>query len=161
MRINIEADEYIIASLPKIWQTEAGFTGFFSKSREGILTLTNKKIAFVPKFVFLTADEREKYFENDEAKVTKMDDYSEIQLDEDLTEHTKSSFVPLKSIDNVETVKLRKVRFLRIIFRTGNDKVKKYDFAITKSVTNYPIRQPLLFYSLNWEAWVKLINAYL
>lgn len=161
MRINIEADENIIASLPKVWQTEPGFIGFFTKSREGILVLTNKKIAFVPKFVFLTPRDREKFFEKDEARVIRMDNYSEIQLDEDLTEQAKSSLVPLKSIDNVETIKLRNVNFLRITFRTHDEKTKKYDFGITKSVTNYPIRQPMMFYSLNWDPWVKLIKAYL
>jgi hypothetical protein len=161
MRINLEADEHIIASLPKIWETEPGLMGFFTKSREGILVLTTKKIAFVPKFVYVTPAEREKYFGGDEAKVTRLDKYSEVQLDEDLGEQSKSSTVSLKSIVDVETVKLRNVNFLRITFRNQDGKIRRYDFGITKSVTNYPIRQPMLFYNLNWDSWVKMIKAYL
>ena len=160
MRINLETDEHIVASLPKIWKSEVGLMGFFSKSKEGILVLTNKKIIFVPKYILITQKEREKYFGNDEAKVTRIDSYSESQLDEDISEHPKSSMMPLESIVDVETAKLRKANFLRISFKTGN-KIKTYDFGITKSVTNYPMRQPLLFYSLNWDAWIKLVKAYL
>jgi hypothetical protein len=28
-------------------------------------------------------------------------------------------------------------------------------------LTNYPVRQPLQFHSLDWAAWIKLIKAYL
>ena len=161
MRINIETDEHIIASLPKVWENELGFMGFFNKSKEGILILTNKKFIFVPQYVLITPKEREKYFGEDEAKVTRIDNYSESQLDEDISAHPNSLIVPLESIVDVESVKLRKVNFLRIRFKTNNSKTKTYDFGITKSVTNYPIRQPLIFYSIDWTTWVRTIKAYL
>jgi hypothetical protein len=161
MRVNIETDEHIIASLPKVWENELGFMGFFNKSKEGILVLTNKKFIFVPQYVLITPKEREKYFGEDEAKVTRIDNYSESQLDEDISAHPNSLIVPLESIVDVESVKLRKVNFLRIRFKTNNSKTKTYDFGITKSVTNYPIRQPLIFYSIDWTTWVRTIKAYL
>jgi hypothetical protein len=161
MRINIETDEHIIASLPKVWENELGFMGFFNKSKEGILVLTNKKFIFVPQYVLITSKERKKYFGEDEAKVTRIDNYSESQLDEDISAHPNSLIVPLESIVDVESVKLRKVNFLRIRFKTNNSKTKTYDFGITKSVTNYPIRQPLIFYSIDWTTWVRTIKAYL
>jgi len=55
---------------------------------------------------------------------------------------------------------LRKVNFLRIKCII-NGKTKTYDFGIAKSVTNYPIRQPLLFYNVDWSAWIMLIKSYL
>lgn len=158
MRINIENDEHIIASLPKIWKNELGFAGFFNKSREGILALTNKKIIFVPKFVLITSKEREKYFGGDKARITQLARYSDVQLDEDISENPKSLLVPLKFVISVETVKLRNVNFLRMRFLT-NGKTKGCDFGITKSVTNYPIRQPLLFYSIEWNDWITLIKS--
>ena len=161
MRVNIEDDEHIVASLPKVWGNELGFMGFFNKSKEGVLVLTNKKIIFVPEWVFITPRDRDtKYFTEDEAKITTIDGYSESQLDEDISNHSNSLIAPLESVVNVDSVKVRKVNFLRIKFRS-NGKMKTYDFGIAKSVTNYPIRQPLLFYSLNWSAWVRLIRAYL
>lgn len=160
MRINIEGDEHIAASLPKVWKNELGFMGFFSKSKEGILTLTNKKIVFVPQFFFVTPKERQKYFGEDKAKVTRINSYSETQLDEDISEHSNSLLMPLKSIVNIESVTVRKVNFLRIKF-AANNKTKAYDFGITKSVTNYPIRQPLLFYNVDWTAWISLVKSYL
>ena len=158
MRINIESDEYIVASLPKVWQNEVGFVGFFSKSREGILVLTNKKIVFAPQFFFATSKEREKYFGEDKVKVTQIKGYSETQLDEDITQNQKSLLIPLKSVVSIESVSLRKVNFLRIKFTIDN-KTKTYDFGITKSVTNYPIRQPLLFYSVDWTDWINVIKS--
>lgn len=159
MRINIESDEHIVASLPKVWQNEVGFVGFFSKSREGILVLTNKKIVFVPQFFFVTSKERQKYFGEDKVKVTQIKGYSETQLDEDIMQNQKSLLIPLKSVASVESVSLRKVNFLRIKFAMDK-KTKTYDFGITKSVTNYPIRQPLLFYSVDWADWINVIKSY-
>lgn len=158
MRINIESDEHIVASLPKVWKNELGFMGFFSKSKEGILTLTNKKIIFVPQFFFVTPKERKKYFGEDKVKVTQIKSYSETQLDEDISEHPNSLLIPLKLIVSIESVTMRKVNFLRVRFVT-NKKTKAYDFGITKSVTNYPIRQPLLFYSVDWTEWISLVKS--
>jgi hypothetical protein len=160
MRINIDGDEHIVASLPKVWNNEVGFAGFFKKSKEGVLVLTTKKIIFVPKWVPVTRREIERFFGNDEAKVTVIDAYSESDLDEDISEKPSSLLLPLKSIVNVESVKLRNVNFLRLKYVTDG-KTKIYDFGVAKSVTNYPIRQPLVFYDLNWEAWVSLIKSHI
>lgn len=160
MRINIGTDEHIVACLPKIWIIKSGFAGFFSRSREGILCLTNKQLIFIPRFVFIPEKERDKYFDGDEAKVTLIEGYSESHLDEDLSEHRNSLAIPLESIIEVKTATLRKVNFLRIRC-TKENKAEVYDFGITKSVTNYPLRQPLLFDKLNWEPWIKLIKAHL
>ena len=160
MRINIETDEHIVSSLPKVWLNEVGFMGFFSKSREGILALTNRKIVFVPQFFFITSKERERYFGEDKVKVTQIKGYSETQLDEDIAQNQKSLLIPLKSVVSVENVALRKINFLRIKFTTDS-KTKTYDFGIAKSVTNYPIRQPLLFYNVDWTDWINVIKSYL
>src|SRR5437879_13597046 len=161
MRVNIDLDEHIIASLPKVWGNELGFVGFFNKSKEGILALTNKKIIFIPEWVFVTPKERQqKYFTEDQAKVTRIDGYSETQLDEDISKYSKSVLMPLESVVSVESVMLRKVNFLRIKYN-ANGKTRAYDFGLAKTLTNYPIRQPLQFYNLDCGAWIKLIKAYL
>jgi hypothetical protein len=160
MRINIEVGEHIVASLPKVWGNELGVMGFFSKSREGILHLTDKKLIFVPRYTHLTQKEMDKFYGGDQAKLAKIDGYSETQLDEDIEGTSKSLVIPLSSISSVESVTLRKINFLRVKYKTGN-RSKGYDFGITKSVTNYPLRQPLLFYSIDWEPWVRAIKAYL
>ncbi len=160
MRINLESDEHIVASLPKVWGNEVGFMGFFKKSKEGVLVLTDKKVIFVPKYVTITPKDRDKFFGGDEAKVTLVDRYSESDLDEDISEQPNSLLLPLKSIAGVESVILRKVNFLRIKCMLDG-KAKTYDFGIARSVTNYPIRQPLMFYDVDWGAWIKLIKSYL
>jgi hypothetical protein len=161
MRVNIDLDEHIVATLPKIWGNELGFIGLFKKTKEGILALTNKKIIFIPEWVGVTQKEREKkYFTEDQAKVTRIDGYSEAQLDEDVTKYSKSVLVPLESVVSVDSVMLRKVNFLRIKFN-DKGKTRTCDFGLAKTLTNYPIRQPLQYYSLDWGAWIKLIKAYL
>lgn len=155
----IDNDERIVASLPKIWKCDLGFTAFFSKSKEGLLVLTNKKIVFIPQFVSLTPKERGKYFSDDKARIVRINDYSESKLDEDISNNPSSLLISLKSIIGVENTKLRKADFLRIRF-TLNGKKKGCDFGITQSVTNYPIRQPLSFSSLDWSEWLHLIKSF-
>jgi hypothetical protein len=160
MRVNLEEDEHIIATLPKIWGIALGLMGFFNKSKEGILVLTNKNIMFIPQYLYVSPKEREKYFGGDKAKVTQLVGYSETQLDEDISEKPKSWIIPLKSVIDVESVRMRKVNFLRVKF-SNSGKKKAYDFVIAKSVTNYPQRQPLIFSDLDWGAWIDLIKLYL
>lgn len=159
MRMNIDTDEHIVASLPKVWGNVVGFMGFFKKSKEGVLVLTNKQLIFVPRWIPLTPKERDKFFGEDEAKVTLMDNYSESDLDEDISEQSSSILLPLESIMNVENVILRKINFMRVKC-VIDGRTKTYDFAIAKSVTNYPIRQPLIFYNLDWSAWIRLIKSH-
>ena len=73
---------------------------------------------------------------------------------------SKSVLVPLEYVISVENVELRKVNFLRIKFN-AKDKTRIYDFGLAKTLTNYPVRQPLQYYSLDWSAWIKMIKAYL
>jgi len=145
--------------LPKVWNNEVGFMGFFKKSKEGVLVLTSKKLIFVPKWIPVMPKERDKFFGGDEAKVTLIDHYSESDLDEDISEQSSSILLPLESIADVESVKLRKVNFMRVKC-VVDGKTKTYDFGIAKSVTNYPIRQPLIFYNLDWSAWIRLIKSH-
>jgi len=161
MRVNLGEEEYIIASLPKIWGISLGLSGFFHKSREGVLALTNKNLIFVPRFLQLMSKEREKYFGNDKALVTKLKNYSETDLDEDISKNSKSWIIPLSSLINVESVTSRKVNFLRITFKDEKNKIKKYDFGITRSVINYPQRQPLMYYNLDWTAWIDLLKSHM
>ena len=158
MKENLEEGEHIIASLPQIWGIALGLRGFFHKNKEGILAVTNKNVIFVPRYVWITAKEKERYFEGDKARTGRISDYNESDLDEDLTEHPKSWIIPLDSITDARSITTRKVDFLRITF-TEKGKEKKYDFGITKTVTNYPYRQPLVFKNLDWSLWIGLIRS--
>lgn len=159
MRVNLDEDEYIIASLPKIWGIALGLAGFFHKSKEGVLALTNKNVIFAPHYLYITPKEQQTYFGDDRARVVKLRNYSESDLDEDISKSSKSWIIQLNSIVNVESVTSRKVNFLRISFKDEKNRIKKYDFAITRSVINYPQRQPLMFYSLDWSEWISLIKS--
>ncbi len=161
MRVNLEDEEYIVASLPKMWGIALGLAGFFHKSKEGVLALTNKNLIFVPHYLYITPREREKYFGDDKARVLKLANYSEADLDEDISKNSKNLMIPLNSIVKAESVTTRKVNFLRVTFKDQKNRLKKYEFAITRSVINYPQRQPLMYYSLDWTDWVNLINSYL
>ncbi len=161
MRVNLDEDEHIIASLPKIWGIALGLAGFFHKSKEGVLALTNKNVIFAPHYLYITPKEQQTYFGEDKARVVKLRNYAESDLDEDISKSSKSWVIPLNSIVDATSVTSRKVNFLRISFKDEKNKVKKYDFAITRSVINYPQRQPLMYYSLDWSEWVSLIKSYL
>jgi hypothetical protein len=159
MKENLKEGEYIIASLPQIWGIMLGVRGFFHKSKEGILVFTNKNLIFIPRYLFITPKEKERYFGDDKARIGKITDYDEEYLDEDLTENPKSWIIPLGSITDVKNVAARKVDFLRITF-IEKGKNKEYEFGITKTVTNYPYRQPLVFKNLDWSLWIDLIKSH-
>ena len=158
MKENLAEEESIIASLPQIWGIALGLRGFFHKSKEGILVLTTKNVIFVPRYIWITAKEKERYFADDKASIGKMANYNESDLDEDLTENPKSWIIPFGSITDVRSETTRKVDFLRITF-TEKGKERKYEFGITKTVTNYPYRQPLVFKNLDWSLWIGLIMS--
>ncbi|MDC8452967.1 MAG: hypothetical protein LV477_08675 [Candidatus Nitrosotalea sp.] len=158
MRENLKDDESIIASLPQIWGIALGLRGFFHKNKEGILILTNKNVIFVPRYIWITGKEKERYFADDKASIGKLSDYNEQDLDEDLTENPKSWIIPLDTIIDVKSITTRNVNFLRVTF-TEKGKQKMYDFGITKTVTNYPYRQPLVFKNLDWSLWIGLITS--
>ncbi|MEM1951555.1 MAG: hypothetical protein QW181_06195 [Candidatus Nitrosocaldus sp.] len=161
MRVNLD-DEYIIAILPKVWLSETGLAGLLKRSKEGILALTNKRLVFVARHMVVTRDEMSRYIDLEEriVRVSNMKGYSEKDLDEDISNNGKDSvLIPFMSIIDVREVKVRRSRFLRVKFMY-DDKSKTYDYGIAESITNYPIRQPLLFYDISWEPWIRLINAY-
>jgi hypothetical protein len=160
MKENLEEGESIIASLPQIWGIALGLRGFFHKSKEGILVLTNRNLIFIPRYIFITPKEKERYFGEDKARIGKISDYDEEYLDEDLAENPKSWVISLESIIYVKSETARKVDFLRITFKEKG-KEKKYEFGITKTVTNYPYRQPLVFKNLDWSLWVDLIKSHI
>lgn len=156
---NLRDEEHIIASLPQVWGIALGLRGFFHKSKEGILVITDKNLMFVPRYIFITPKEKEKFFGDDKARVDRIPDYDEQYLDDDLTENSKSWVIPLRSISEVKTVTTRKVDFLRVTF-LENGRKKDYEFGITKTVTNYPYRQPLVFKNIDWSLWVGIIKSY-
>lgn len=162
MRVNLKDDEHIVASLPKVWINETGLLGFLKRSKEGILTLTNKNLIFVPKRVLITKDEISSFidFQYKIVKATRIKGYSERKLDDDILNNQDSILIPLNAIIEVEEVKSRKSSFLRVSFKEDDKKVKAYDYGIAESITNYPVRQPLLFYNISWEPWIRLIHAY-
>src|SRR5579885_391873 len=159
MRKNLEEGEHIVASLPQVWGIALGFRGFFHKNKEGVLALTDRNLIFTPLFLYITPKEKGKYFEDDKAKIAKISNYTEDDLDEDISENSKSSWViPLESIRDVEITISRKVSFLRVTY-TEDGKTRKCDFGIAKTVASYPQRQPLVFKNLDWTLWLGLIKS--
>ncbi len=120
------------------------------RSKEGILTLTNKNLIFVPKRVLITKDKISSFidFQYKIVKATRIKGYSERKLDDDILNNQDSILIPLNAIE-VEEVKSRRSSFLRISFKEDDKKVKAYDYGIAESITNYPVRQPLLFYNIS------------
>jgi hypothetical protein len=162
MRINLEEGEHIIASLPKVWGIKTGLSGFFSKSKEGFLSLTNKNIIFVTGFLGLLAEEKKKYFGDNKARITRIPNYNESDLDEDISEDPNNSWIiPLSSIVDIQSISIRKADFMRLTFKDENGKEKKYDFGKAGSTINYPQRQPLNFVNLDWSEWISLIKSHL
>ncbi len=162
MRVNLEEGEHIIASLPKVWGIKTGLSGFFSKSKEGYLSLTNKNIIFVTGFLGLLAEEKKKYFGEGKARVTRIKNYAEADLDEDISEDPNNSWIiPLNTIIDVQSVTIRNAGFMRLTFKDESGREKKYDFGKARTTINYPQRQALIYDNLDWSEWISLIKSHL
>ena len=88
MRVNLDEEEQIIASLPKIWGIALGLAGFFHKSKEGVLALTNRNLIFVPHYLYITPFERDKFFGDDMSTVGKLANNTEVDLVEDISKNS-------------------------------------------------------------------------
>jgi hypothetical protein len=155
--------EYIISVLFSVW---GGEHGMFKRGREGILVLTNKRIAFISKTDMdidswkreVDTQVKELYKNKDAIRVPKT--YTLDMLNND-ARYEKNVVIPLKSIVELSSEKKRWGTLLIIAFKNNNDSIIKYSFSVVRSWIRYPVADPIEHEHVDWDGWIRLARKHM
>jgi hypothetical protein len=148
--------ESILSVLFSVWGVEEGL---FKRGREGILVLTNTKIAFVSK-TDMSMDEwkgevdsqmKDMHDNRDAIRLSKV--YTLDRLNKDL-KYDKNLVIPLDSVVYLGSESKRWGNVLKIIFK-GKDGEKVYNFIVVRTWVRYPIADPIEYVQIDWDRWIR------
>jgi hypothetical protein len=143
-----------------IWGQEEGF---MKRGREGMLVITNTRIAFIMK-TKMKYNVHEEYslrqlrrFKDGESVLLPVERYEEIDLQNDLAESDKNMDIPFDKIINIEQERKKWGTLLKLKF-IENEGTRGYKFMVVKGWVKYPLKDPVSFQQLNWDPIIALIK---
>lgn len=157
-------EECILSVLFSVW---GGEHGLFKRGREGILVLTNKRIAFISKTdmnidswkMEVDIQVKELHKNKDTIRVSKA--YTLDMLNND-ARYEKNIIIPLSSIVDLSSERKRWGTVLNIAFKNNhNDSISKYSFTVVRSWIRYPIVDPIEYEHVDWDWWIRLAREYM
>lgn len=143
-----------------IWGQE---DGFMKRGKEGMLVITNFRIAFITKTKMKYNVHQEyslrqlRRFKEDESVLQPVERYNEIDLQTDLDENDKNIDIPFSRIVKIRQEKKRWGTVLRLKF-AEREFMKGYKFMVVKGWVKYPLKDPVSFQHLDWEPIVSLMK---
>lgn len=143
-----------------VWGQEEGF---MKRGKEGMLVITNMRIAFIMK-TKMKYNVHEEYslrqlrrFKEGEPVLLSIESYNEIDLQNDLADSDKNIDIPFNEIVKIEQEKKRWGTILRLKFTVNRD-TKKYKFVVVKGWVKYPLKDPVSFQHLDWGPIIALLK---
>jgi hypothetical protein len=143
-----------------VWGQE---DGFMKRGKEGMLVITNMRIAFIVK-TKMKYNVHEEYslrqlrrFKEGESVLLSIESYNEIDLQNDLADSDKNIDIPFNVIIKIEQEKKRWGTILRLRFTVNRD-TKKYKFVVVKGWVKYPLKDPVSFQHLDWGPIIALLK---
>jgi hypothetical protein len=143
-----------------IWGQE---DGFMKRGKEGMLLITNLRIAFITKTKMKYNVHQEyslrqlRRFKDGESVLQPVERYNEIDLQNDLDESDKNLDIPFSRIVKIEQEKKRWGTVLKLKF-VENEDTKGYKFMIVKGWVKYPLKDPVSFQQLDWDPIISLMK---
>jgi hypothetical protein len=143
-----------------VWGQEEGF---MKRGKEGMLVITNMRIAFImkTKMKYNVHDEYSRRqlrrFKDGESVLISIEPYNEIDLQNDLADSDKNIDIPFNEIINIGQEKKRWGTILRLKFTVNRD-TKKYKFMVVKGWVKYPLKDPVSFQHLDWNPIIALLK---
>ena len=143
-----------------IWGQEEGF---MKRGKEGMLVITNMRIAFIMKTKMKYRVHEEyslrqlRRFKDGESVLLPVERYEEIDLQNDLAESDKNMDIPFDKIINIEQERKKWGTLLRLKF-IENEGTRGYKFMVVKGWVKYPLKDPVSFQQLNWDPIIALIK---
>ena len=149
--------EHLISVIFSVWGTEEGL---FKHGKEGMLILTNNRVAFISKTTMSLiwwqneVERQLKVFKQSNNTIRVSEEYTAERLGKDL-EIESNMNIPLKLVISVEAKRRGWGSELKLKFRQ-NKQARAYTFAIVKGWTTYPLKDPIAFQNVDW---CPLVNA--
>ena len=143
-----------------VWGQEEGF---MKRGKEGMLVITNMRIAFIMKTKMMYNVHEEyslrqlRRFKEGESVLLSIESYNEIDLQNDLADSDKNIDIPFNEIIKIEQEKKRWGTILRLRFTVNRD-TKKYKFVVVKGWVKYPLKDPVSFQHLDWDPIIALLK---
>ena len=143
-----------------IWGQEEGF---MKRGKEGMLVITNLRIAFITKTKMKYNVHQEyslrqlRRFKDGESVLQPVERYNEIDLQNDLDESDKNLDIPFSRIVKIEQEKKRWGTVLKLKF-VENEDTKGYKFMVVKGWVKYPLKDPVSFQQLDWDPIISLMK---
>ena len=143
-----------------IWGQEEGF---MKRGKEGMLVITNLRIAFITKTKMKYNVHQEyslrqlRRFKDGESVLQTVERYNEIDLQNDLDESDKNLDIPFSRIVKIEQEKKRWGTVLKLKF-VENEDTKGYKFMVVKGWVKYPLKDPVSFQQLDWDPIISLMK---
>jgi hypothetical protein len=157
----VEWDEQIKAHLFWIWGEEEGF---LKRGKEGMLVITDKRIAFIIKTEMTyrmhdTHNTRQfNRFKNKEDVFRPAEGYGIKELEKDLDKSPDNLEVPFRQIMDISAEEKRWGTLLKVKINLG-DKSKLMKFSIVKGWVKYPAKDPLEFQRMDWTPLISMVKA--
>ena len=143
-----------------IWGQEEGF---MKRGKEGMLVITNMRLAFIMKTKMKYRVHEEyslrqlRRFKDGESVLLPVERYEEIDLQNDLAESDKNMDIPFDKIINIEQERKKWGTLLKLKF-IENEGTRGYKFMVVKGWVKYPLKDPVSFQQLNWDPIIALIK---
>ena len=156
----LEWDEQIKIHLMWVWGGEAGFT---KRGREGMLVITDRRIAFISKTnmtyrIHDVYSRRQRIrFQRNENVFRPIEDYSISELRADLDKDSINVNLEFKKMVKLDIERKRWGTTLMVEV-SDEGKKKTYKFSIVKSWVKYPAKDPLQFEQIDWSPVVTLFR---
>lgn len=143
-----------------IWGQEEGF---MKRGKEGMLVITNMRIAFImkTKMKYNVHEESSlrqlRRFKDGESILLPIERYNEIDLQNDLAESDKNLDIPFSRIIKIGQEKKRWGTLLKLKF-VANEDTKGYKFMVVKGWVKYPLKDPVSFQQFDWDPIIALMK---
>ena len=156
----VDWDEKIKMHLFWVW---GGEEGFFKRGKEGMLVVTDKRLAFISKTdmsykMHQTHSIRQlKRFEAGEIIFRPAEGYRLEHLKKDLDKSPDNLQIPFSQILEVSSEEKDWGTLLKVKMNLG-DKARIRRFSIVKGWIKYPAKDPLEFQRMDWSPLIDLIK---
>jgi glycosyltransferase involved in cell wall biosynthesis len=156
----VEWDEQIKGHLFWVW---GGEEGFFKRGKEGMLVITDRRLAFIIKTdmtykMHQTHSIRQlKRFEADEDIFRPAEGYNLEHLKKDLAKSPDNLQIPFVQILDIISEEKDWGTLLKVKVNLGY-KAKVFKFSIVKGWVKYPAKDPLEFQRMDWRPLINLVK---
>jgi hypothetical protein len=157
----VDWDEEIKGHILWVW---GGEEGFFKRGKEGMLVVTDKRLAFISKtdmtyrMHYIHSIRQLKRFEAGENIFRPAEGYMLEHLKKDLDKSPDNLQIPFSQILDVSSEEKDWGTLLKVKMNLG-DRARIRRFSIVKGWIKYPAKDPLEFQRMDWSPLINLIKT--